>query len=307
MSLSLSCPCGARFEVDESFARQTVACPECQRAVQAPAAVSRRPVRTSGWAVAAAVLALVLAFTGIGTILAVILGVIALVSIARNRGQVTGTGFAIFSIVWGIAFTGLFVVAMARGELFGVGDSVRERLMGDEVESKGPLEVRRPEQGFVITRPSVKWGVAKPSLALKLTENSDELLLVNLSKDAYIDVENEWLAGRSFDSLRDEVVRRFRDNGALNDLDGKSKFRPKLTDLTVRQNQRLPTANGMDQAELLLDVRVGGAWMTFLIRLLKHENSNRVYLIRAWAQRRRFPEVEPDIRRAMDSFRVLDE
>src|SRR5262249_29889915 len=117
MSLSLSCPCGARFEVEESLARQTVSCPECQRPVQAPAA-TRRPLRTSGWAVAGTVCGLVLAFTGIGTVLAVIFGIIALVSISRNRDQVVGTGYAVFSIAWGVVFTGLFLFAAVKGEVF---------------------------------------------------------------------------------------------------------------------------------------------------------------------------------------------
>jgi hypothetical protein len=308
MSLSLACSCGARFEVEESFARQTVTCPECQRAVQAPA-VAAQPLRTSGWAVTATVLALVLAFTGVGTVLAVLLGMVALISIARNRGRVTGTGYAVFSIVWGVAFTALFVMAVARGELFGVGDSLREKMMGDEVERTGPLEIRRPTQGFAITRPTARWGVAKPSLALRLVDNADELVLVNVGKDSYIDVSSEWLAGRSFDELRDEMVNRFREgNNAAEPWDTtKKKSRPRLSELKVRQNQRLPEANDLEQAELLLDVKVDSAWITFQVRLVKHRNSHKVFIIRGWATRRRFPEVDGDIRRAMDSFRIIDE
>lgn len=303
MSLSLACPCGARFEVEESFARQTVSCPDCQRTLQAPA-VTHQPLRTSGWAVASLVLALVLAFTGIGTIIAVLLGIVALASIARHRDEVTGVGYAIFSIVWGIAFTGLFVVAIARGELFGVGDGIRERMMGDQVDRTGPLEVRRAKEGFVITRPSTRWGIAKPALAFTLVDNSDEFVLVNVAKDAYLDVSKEFIGARGLDSHRDDVLARFRDNGT--DVRTASKPKPRLASLTVRHNKRLPTVDDVEQAELLLDVKVAGAWMTFLVRLIKHRDSDQVFMIRGWAQRRRFPEVEAEIQEALKSFRLLD-
>src|SRR5260370_353488 len=169
MSLSLSCPCGARFEVEESLARQTVSCPECQQPVQAPA-VTRRPLRTSGWAVTGVVTGLVLAFTGIGTILAILFGILALVSISRNPGQV----------------------------------------------------------------------------------------------------------GRSIDSVQGEVVARFRDSNSGWDA-AFNKRRPKLTNLYVRENKRLTPAGGLERAELLLDVKVEGAWITFLIRLVRDPDTNQGY------------------------------
>src|SRR5262245_61669252 len=101
MALSLSCPCGARFEVEDAFAGQNVACPECQQAVAAPA-LNRQPLLTSGYAVASVVIALVLAFTGIGPLVAVLLGIIGLVHIRKHRDQVAGTGYAILGIGLGV-------------------------------------------------------------------------------------------------------------------------------------------------------------------------------------------------------------
>src|SRR5712692_2396843 len=108
MRLPQSCPCGARFEVEEkspSSAGQTVHCPQCQRPVRAgrPAEVwglsraaqhggnrlkSVPRLRTSGFALASVILGVMLTFTVVGTVLAVILGLVALVHIARHRDHV---------------------------------------------------------------------------------------------------------------------------------------------------------------------------------------------------------------------------
>src|SRR6516164_3561812 len=104
MALSLSCSCGARFEVDETFAGQVVGCPECHRSLKTPALV-QGPLYTNGFAVASAVLALVGAFTIVLTAVAVMLGSVALVDIARNRGRSAGFGYALFGVLCGLVFT----------------------------------------------------------------------------------------------------------------------------------------------------------------------------------------------------------
>jgi hypothetical protein len=300
MSLSLSCSCGARFEVEESLARQTVSCPECQQPVQAPA-VTRRPLRTSGWAVAGMVCGLVLAFTGIGTVLAILFGILALISIARNREQVVGTGYAIFSIAWGVVFTALFVFAVVKGEVFGVGEGIREADMGREVERGGPPEIRRTTANFAITRPGPKWFVAKPSLAERLGYTETDLVLVNLARPAYVGVERT--ADATLDSGRDDLLRRYRESRPTWDNDFK-KRQSHFSGLVVRENKRLTSSGGLERAELLFDVKVDGAMFTFLARVL-HDEAGRSYVIQAWSPRRAFAGAETEMRQALDSFRLL--
>ena len=163
MPLSLACTCGARFEVEDHFAGQTVACPECHQAIAA-AAPPGRPTRTSGFAIASVVLALVGAFTGVGTVLAIVLGFVGLVQIRKYPRELAGTSYALLGIGCGIVFTGLFLLAVIQTEVFGV-DLIRERLMGHNVDRDGPLEVSMPADGFAIRRPSNQWGVARPNLA----------------------------------------------------------------------------------------------------------------------------------------------
>src|SRR5579872_4982561 len=102
MALSLTCDCGARFEVEDTLAGQEVSCPECQQPLKAPA-LQALPVQTSALAIASAVLALAGAFTVVGTLAAVGLGIAALVSIARHRDRLAGSGLALFGILAGAA------------------------------------------------------------------------------------------------------------------------------------------------------------------------------------------------------------
>src|SRR5205807_497511 len=153
MALFLTCSCGTRFEVEDTFAGQAVSCPECQGAVKAPLP-ERVPLRTSGYALASVILALVGAFTLVGSAVAVLLGVCGLVSISRNRGRLTGSAYAVFGIVAGVAFTSLTLFAYTAAEVFGVTDQVRERMVRGGVNRSGPREVVELDQGFAITRPS---------------------------------------------------------------------------------------------------------------------------------------------------------
>jgi hypothetical protein len=303
MPLALSCTCGTHFEVEETFAGQTVSCPECQAGVTAPA-INRQTVRTSGYALASTVLALVLAFTGIGTIVAVLLGIVGLVSIARHRGQVAGRGYALFGIIWGLLFTALFALAIIKGELFSVDKAAREWRMGSQVERGGPLEVKRPGDGYAITRPSPQWTVAKPELAQKISGNRNNLLLANLSREVYLDVAVESLGFQTFDAYRESVLERFRE--ARQRPEKLGEIKPRLSNLKVRHNRQLPSKDGAEQAEILLDVKVGGPNFTFLLRIVRPRDSDTVYLLRAWATRRRFEQMQAEIRQGMDSFRLID-
>jgi hypothetical protein len=301
MALSLSCPCGARFEVEDLLAGQTVRCPECQQSVQAPALGEKR-LRTSGFAVASVVVALVLAFTGVGPVLAVVLGLIGLIHIRKSPGALAGTGYALLGISLGAIFSVLSGLAVIQAEVFGFDQLVREGVMGKDVDRDGPLEVSRPADGFAIRRPSTKWGVARDSLTRDLAPGS-RVLLANIAKDAYIDVSHEDLAGRTLEAFRTDLLESYKDN--RDDWNRVQSGLP-LRGLVVRKSEKLPDGDDRESMEVLLDVKVGPQPMTFLVRIVHPTGSDHVFLIRGWAQRRRFPLVEAEIRQAMDSFRLLN-
>jgi hypothetical protein len=306
MALTLTCPCGAAFDVEDTFAGQTVSCPECQSSVKAPA-LRLGPRRTSGFAIASLVLALVGACTPIpiGPLAAVVCGLLALVTIGRSRGRLAGAGLAVFGMVLGVLFTAVMAFAVSRGELFGVGDQFRKQMLDGRVDFSGPLEIVPPGEGFKITRPSDKWGVAKQDLVQELN-NQSLLMLVNTAKDAYVDVTALASPGRSLDQLRQSVVTAFKDQEAGDGFGGQQggDFR-RVSDLKLRDNQRLPDRDGCQVAEIVLDVRVLGQPLTYLIRVVKEPRSGRAFQVRGWTSRRRFVQEESDLREVLDSFHVL--
>ena len=184
MSLSLTCACGARFEVTETLAGQSVACPECQQSLTVPVP-NRTRLRTSGYALASVVAALVGMFTIVFTAAAVILGLIGLVSISRNRDRVTGAGYAVFGIVLGLVFTAMTLFAVTREEIF---EHVREKIRAGEADYSGPMEIVRERDGYAITRPTPRWGISRDS-ADDAANNG--LILVDIGKDAYVQVITE--------------------------------------------------------------------------------------------------------------------
>jgi hypothetical protein len=304
MALILSCSCGAHFEVEDTFAGQTVSCPECHASLKAPV-LRPGPLRTSGLAVASMVLALVGAFTFVGTLAAVLCGLAALVSIGRSGGRRAGVGFALFGIIAGVLFTGLTLFAYSTGELFGVGDQIRERRLGGLVDYSGPLEIVRPDPGFKITRPSEKWGVAKPELCREF-QNTSSLLLVNPARDAYVDVSSLSAVGRGIDALRQDVIKSFEDDGHKGKVGQDDEDMRRVLGVKVRDSKRVESAEGYEVGEVVLDVRLPGQTLTYLIHVVKKPRAARAYLVRSWTGRRRYPQEEADLRKVIDSFRIVE-
>jgi hypothetical protein len=309
MPLSLTCACGARFELDESLAGQEVLCPDCQQKMQAPALTSPAArLRTSDWALASMVLALLGAFTVVGTVAAVVCGVVALVIIGRHRDRVAGAGFALFGIIAGVAFTTLTVFALARGDLFGLGAFARERQLGGQIDRTGPDEVVRPQQGFSLTRPTRRWGVAVNSEAVNglldypevepLLSRPD-LLLVEPRRNAYVDVEQSRGGPfRDLDGLQNYALEELR-SGPPGRRDGP------MHNASVRvesQSDLGRSGNGLGR-ELVVDVMCGQAWR-MIVRLYVVDNG-RSYIVRGFSPRRPFKANEEELRQALDSFRVL--
>jgi hypothetical protein len=299
MALSVSCACGARFDVADTFARQTVSCPDCAAAVAVPA-LEWRPLRTSGYAVASVVLALVGMFTVVFTVAAVVLGVVALVSIARHRDRVTGPGYAVFGIVLGVVFTGLTVLALTRDELF---DAMREQINASDYDYSGPLEIVRPREGFAITRPSPRWGVAPPAGA----DMADEGLLVlgHPRTETLIQVMAEGVPPQqTIDRCRDEWLASLQ-NPERKWVVGHKNVPVHASGVAMRESRVLPPNQDVESAEVLVDFKLAGHPMTYLARIFKRRASSQVFFVTGLTLQRRFPEVEADIRKALDSFRVL--
>jgi hypothetical protein len=298
MALSLSCPCGAGFEVEDTFAGQAIACPDCGAALKVP--LLRPPrLRTSGLALASVVLALVGAFTVVGTAVAAVLGALALVSIARHRDRLGGAGYAVLGIVLGAGLTALTGFAFSRGEVF---DRLRERTLGREIDKAGPMEVVRLDEGYAITRPSREWGVATPEYAREINAG-DDLVMVNPARLAYIEVSRIDAPGETLDQFRQRYLDGYRRDQPVGPkkLDDLNHF----TEFRLRETTQLPPRDGAEVSEALFDVKRAGQSLTFRVRFVRPRGGKAVYVIAARAHRRRLEQIEGEVRQAMDSFRLL--
>jgi hypothetical protein len=193
-------------------------------------------------------------------------------------------------------------VLRPRREVFG--EQLREKTLGGQVDRRGPLEVVREGDGFAITRPSREWGVALPSLAKEL-DLAGSLVLVHPGKDAYVDVTAVDLGGQTLTQYRDQVEARYRDGEHEVQFAGRKTKTRQMTGHKVRDKRTLPARDGVQGVEVVLDVQIAGQPFTFLHRIVKEDRGNRAYELRAWSGRRRFPRAEAEMRKALDSFRLL--
>ena len=314
MALSLTCDCGARFDVEDTLAGQEVSCPECQQPLKAPA-LQALPVQTSALAIASAVLALAGAFTVVGTLAAVGLGVTALVSIARHRDRLAGAGLAIFGIVAGCALTPLMLLALTTSELFGLGGWFREKTMADQIDTSGPLEVVEAAQGFAITRPSEKWGQATANAladpVLAGLQKDRDLLLVQPARNTFVDVRVVRNSkGVTVDGCHQEVLTELESVPDNPFLDGDEEDFPqprrpgRASAVQVVSSRDIPALGGAAGREMVVDVRRAGQAWRFLVRYYK-KPGQPLYIVRAYTQKRNFRRVEEELRQALDSFRIL--
>lgn len=326
MALSLTCVCGARFELEDTLAGQTITCPDCQQPLQAPSvAPSGDSRRTNLLALLSAVVALIGAFTPlIGQIAAIVLGILALVRIKRHPDREAGTGLAVFGICCGVLFGALMVFALVAGELVGLGGWWREKTLADQVDAAAPLEISDRTKGFTIIRPSRKWAVVvnrdleDPFIKALASRNAD-LLLVHLNRPILVDVMAESVNIRKLDEWEKSVLDEFRfeDRFDLGMPKGppqivprnlgplpqqESPFQPKLDEATLKK-RKLDVPNG-EGKELEMDLLVANQRWHMLIRLYR-TNQGKLYIVRAYAHRQKtFQAVKSELDALLDSFTI---
>jgi hypothetical protein len=312
MTLSLTCACGARLEIDERFAGQQIHCPDCQRPLQAPAAPTPATTRrTSGLALCSLLLALVGAFTILGTVVAVLLGVAALLQIANRPDRLAGRGYALAGIVLGVVLTAGTLFAVTSVELFGLTSVVSGAHWTGKLDFDGPMEIVRTREGFAVKRPSEKWGVYKHKTSGAADNDPAEfvwrdLLLVLPSEDAVVLCFAVRLTprdkGLGIEGCTDKALVILKEEDKLGLFVKGSKGTWPAPTVTKRP----PSDDGLERRELQIDRRSGGEDKTFLIRVYKRRGDDRFFVLVAGARRTQFSRLEPQLREVLDSFRVLD-
>jgi hypothetical protein len=307
MTLLLTCDCGARFEVEDTLAGETVNCPECHQTLQAPV-LQRVPRRTSMLAVLSFVLALVGAFTVVGSALAILLGLSALVVVFIRRDRLAGFGFAVAGILLGAIGIPLTLFALANSAWFGLGPWVRVHQMGAQLQTGGSLEVRRSASGFSINRPSTNWGLVQgqqlddPGVA-PLQQDCD-LLLAEPRLFAFVDVRIDKTAKKK-DLLFvvEDVWEQLHDRPPVNPWGGYTdpNYRPKVIFLGESGPRRqVPLPDG-EMLETTGAFQCGGKRWTFLVRLYRWPGGP-VFIVRGYAPTKLFAQARPELIQVMDTF-----
>jgi Domain of unknown function (DUF4190) len=309
MAFALTCTCGARLEIDDKFAGQAVACPDCQKPLHMSAS-EQTGRRTSGLALVSIILALVGAFTIVGTVAAVLFGAMALRQIGRHSDRLAGRGYAIAGIVLGVIMTAGTVFALSSVELFGLTAMIGDGGWADKLDYDGPLEVVREQEGFAIKRPSSHWGVYKPPWTRAggdLNQSAwDDLLLMQPADDAVV-LCFAVRVGPDYgiDQCREKFERDFpsMEKVGLFKKTGKNVLRNMPT---TKSSTKQPWKQGdTDLVEMQIDKRAGKEDKSFLVRILKARGDDRMFVVIGGSRRNRFPRLEGSIRQAIDSFRLL--
>lgn len=309
MTIAITCACGARLEIDEAFAGKTVNCPDCQKALHIPRP-DKPGVQTSGYALASVVLAVAGAFTLVGTLLAVVFGALALRDLARRPDAVTGRRYALAGIALGLFFTALTVLALTPSGLFGLNHLMARAEWAGKLDYGGPEEIVQRREGYAITRPSPAWGVRRGEReGEQKAEDAhiwDELVLVNLDDDAYLICRADPSVGPETDLAKyhEETIKKFNNTDWRGLFGGKAV--PGRTGTLVQGvRKHLPPLGTAEICEETVDKSMAGQTRRFLIRVIK--DGGRAFVLMGGTSRANFARVEPEIRKAMDSFKFVED
>lgn len=315
MSLTLTCECGARFEVDEVWAGKEVPCPDCGAKIRAPSLETEStPVERPSWLALLAVTFVVLgAFTLVGTLVGAVLALIALI-----RRQ-PGAGIAWLSLLGGLALSLLTWALFTYPEQLPLGAWVRYQLLTAQVDTRGPEQIRSPDNAVQLTRPKKNWGRARTNRladpAVGDLQLDGDLLLVRLSDRAYVDLRRiDGRGDQQLSSLGDLLMTELsgagiqRPNDDLEDRRGRRNAAPIASAEQLRTGP-LERDDEREGREWVYDVRRGSQHWRFLIRVYRQAGERQIsrplYLLRAYAPAARFAEREKEFQAILDSFQFV--
>jgi hypothetical protein len=194
-------------------------------------------------------------------------------------------------------------------DIFGLESWLRERTIGEKIDTSGPQEIVRGDQGFAIKRPNENWGLVPGSdsndPAVSLFQNHLDLLLMQMARHAFIDVRRlPVVPFRSLDQYESDVLGDLEgQHPPRNAVEEDDEFHPPVHVRRLSQ-RRLSLDDGIEGREIEVEVRCAGKPWHFLIRLYRRANG-RIYVVRGYGPQRRFADIRNELEEALNSFRVL--
>lgn len=295
MTISLTCACGVRLEIDPKFAGQIIHCPDCNRPLST--APVKPPARTSGLALASFILALVGAFTLVGTVAAAICGVLALRRLPFSREPLGGRRFVVAGLVLSGVFTVFTLANLATTKILGIDGLLRSLEWAGRIDYGGDLVVNNKGRGdfgiqLSIRRPSSSWGRMVNTNADN--QKADDLVLLNPWEDAQIVCLSMKVNKQDGQDLSQEGLQCFLDSDLARNILGVS---PNLSPPPVGK-----PGDGNDAQELTVDFRARGIDRTFLLQV--QGEGARIMVVAGGTRKSRFARLQPQIRAALESFNL---
>ncbi len=321
MSLTVACACGARFEVQDTYAGRLVECPECDQPVRAGWSAGE-PVRTSGLALASLVVALATGFLLVAGLqalptlpkrgalpffvfltaivapfISILLAVLGYRSIANSEGQLSGRGYATAGLITTLLFVALGIFALVKGQAIDLTGAVREQFLAGRVKFDGPRKITNEKEGYSITRPSQGWGVAQSD---ELTETYQEgLLLVHPAKALAVKVVHDWRSTHDLKAVQQSLYIQIGLSKGYGDYSGGL-----WQDVReVRGPIVTGSSRGREVLEFVFAGKIRGQRRTVIVSLVRERG--RLYQLWASAPSKAFAQHESELQRVMDTFVII--
>jgi hypothetical protein len=308
MSISVTCPCGARLEIDEKFLGKDIPCPDCARLLPTKLPAAPPPLdlpdhrRVSGLAVLSLTLAIVGGFTIVGTLAAIGVGMIALRRIAGQPSKLDGAEYARAGIIAGGILTLVTLAAMISPTVFGIDQFLRELTTAKRMTYPAGMTIETDDAE--ITRPSGAWGrFQKPTVPSQdVLEN--HFILYSTRDDAYIACQFANLdGGDKIDVLQKKILEQIYKSDLLDRMGrlGGKGWGGEPTNVSDRK-----PGIGPNTQEITVDLSVAGINRRLLVQFTTKQQAGelgRSTVLVACARANRFSDLEDVFRKAFASFK----
>jgi DNA-directed RNA polymerase subunit RPC12/RpoP len=315
MPIALVCGCGAKLEVDDTFAGRGITCPDCSSPLQVPRRAPTGP-RPSWASLASACLLLFGAFSVAASLAAAGLAAFTLWQLRQQRGKLGGGKLALGVLITGVTLAVMTSAVWGSTRWLPLARWLREQSLAGQVDAGGPLEAQCSDGGSSLTRPSRDWARATRGQvgdpAVGDLQKGRLLVLAYLPEKAYADLGRFDGEGHlTFEQLNALIEKQLLPEeaepaeGLRAWIRNPSRLRPTTTTASSR---RLDDVQGWRAWEWVIELRRGGLNWKFLIRAYRKPRSAKgdpVYVARAYAPTRSFPALEAELARVLDSVHLL--
>ena len=318
MPVAVTCQCGSKLEIDEKFLGKEIPCPDCQRALPTTAPPTPPPLdlpeyhRTSGLAILSLGLAIVGAFTILGSLLAVAAGILALKQIKQMPHKYEGVGIARAGIIVGGVMTVITLLALFSPSIL-VDSYFREIVYGPRLHYPAAIAINDRGDLVSLKRPSSDWGVYTPPTRTNTNIDPDDVILVNTREDAFIACQSaklEWNDDNA-EAHRKKALERLQKSELVN-LIGHLRGQPlpgdRLPFDVEKDKKEVKDAKDAKKVEeknqeIIFDAYVGGQERRFLVRFLPKDRTKLTVLV-AVSRKSNFSRLEKEFRETFDNVKV---